>query len=280
MVRGWLAAEKTTTAMATLPPDWSKSSIKKLVARLRTPGGETGLVFGRMRSFTAVSSAQVDELKAELPTLPRVSVAVIAKKLGTSSSTAWRVLHNRMEKKPCTNRVFSFQRTYPKVVNTSYFVSGLHLQSCVRFLRFVLIVCHWLHVLTPLLLSWITVFFQKLRSKATRLFVTSLLAPPDGSQLFSEFWSKVSRLSVTSLPVLQLCSVFQGYGFQFGSIDITLDWCATLPSRGEWNFSHRDDWIPQDRHNMLVWSTLFFALSWNLLLEGPNQVKSTKKGRF
>ena len=35
MVRGWLAAGKTTTAMATLRPDWPKSSIKKLVARLK-----------------------------------------------------------------------------------------------------------------------------------------------------------------------------------------------------------------------------------------------------
>ena len=94
VVRGWLAAGKTTTAIATLRPDWSK-------ARLGAPGGETGFVFGRKRSFTAVSSAQMDELKAELPTFPRVSVAVIAKKLGTSSSTAWRVLHNRLEKKPC-----------------------------------------------------------------------------------------------------------------------------------------------------------------------------------
>ena len=34
VVRGWLAAGKTTTAMATLRPDWPKSSIKKLVARL------------------------------------------------------------------------------------------------------------------------------------------------------------------------------------------------------------------------------------------------------
>ena len=57
-------------------------------------------MFGRKRSFTAVSSAQWDELRAELPTLSLVSVAVIAKKLGTSSSTAWRVLHNRLEKKP------------------------------------------------------------------------------------------------------------------------------------------------------------------------------------
>ena len=45
-------------------------------------------------------------------------------------------------------------------------------------------------------------FFQKLRSKATRLFVTSLFAPPEGLQ-FPEFWSKVTPLSVTSLPVSQ-----------------------------------------------------------------------------
>ena len=47
-----------------------------------------------------VSGDQVDELRAELPTLPRVSVAVVAKKLGTSSSTGWRVPHNTLKKKP------------------------------------------------------------------------------------------------------------------------------------------------------------------------------------
>ena len=86
--------------MATLRPDWSRSSIKKLVARLRAPGGGVGVVYTRKRSFTAFSSAQLDELKAELPTLPRVSVNVVAKKLGTSRSTAWRVLHDKLEKKP------------------------------------------------------------------------------------------------------------------------------------------------------------------------------------
>ena len=85
--------------MAKLRPDWSRSSIKKLVACSRAPGGETGHVFTRKRSFTAVSSAQVDELNAELHTLPQVSVAVVAKKLQASRSTAWRVLHNRLEKK-------------------------------------------------------------------------------------------------------------------------------------------------------------------------------------
>ena len=45
VVRGWLAAGKTTTAMAKLRTDWSRSSIKKLVARLRAPGGETAHVF-------------------------------------------------------------------------------------------------------------------------------------------------------------------------------------------------------------------------------------------
>ena len=45
MVRGWMAAGKTTTAMAKLRPDWPWSSIKKLVARLRAPGGETAHVF-------------------------------------------------------------------------------------------------------------------------------------------------------------------------------------------------------------------------------------------
>ena len=103
MVRGWMAAGKTTTAMATLRPDWSRSSIKKLVARLKAraaAGDAPGPVFTRKRSFTAFSSAQLDELKAELPTLPRVSVNVVAKKLGTSRSTAWRVLHDRLEKKP------------------------------------------------------------------------------------------------------------------------------------------------------------------------------------
>ena len=81
-------------------PDWSKSSIKMLVARLKATGGDTGAVYSRKRYFTAVSGAQVDDLKAELPTLPRVSVAVVTKKLGTSSSTAWRVLHKRLEKRP------------------------------------------------------------------------------------------------------------------------------------------------------------------------------------
>ena len=47
--------------------------------------------------------------------------------------------------------------------------------------------------------------------------------PLDGSQLFSECWSKVTCLSVTTEPVLQLCSVFQSYGFQFGSVDITFE---------------------------------------------------------
>ena len=50
--------------------------------------------------FTALPGAQVDELRAELPTLHRVSVAVVAQKLGTSSSTVWRVLHNRLREKP------------------------------------------------------------------------------------------------------------------------------------------------------------------------------------
>ena len=63
-------------------PDWSKSSIKKLVARLKAAGGDTGAVYSRKRSFTEASSAQVDELRDELPTLPRVSVAVVAKNLG------------------------------------------------------------------------------------------------------------------------------------------------------------------------------------------------------
>ena len=64
--------------MATLRPDWSKSSIKKLVARLRAAGGDGGAVYSRKRSVRAVSSDQVDELRVELPTLPRVSVAVVA----------------------------------------------------------------------------------------------------------------------------------------------------------------------------------------------------------
>ena len=108
---------------------------------------------------------------------------------------------------------------------------GLHLQSCVRFLRFVLIVCHWLRVLL-LSVPDGSQFFQKLRSKATRLFATSLLAPPDGSQLFPEFWSKVTRLSVTSLT----------------------------------------------QHACMI--DIFLALSWTLLLEGPNLVKSPKKEGF
>ena len=129
VVRGWLAAGKTTTAMATLRSDWSKSSIKKLVARLKAAGDDVGAVYSRKRSFRAVSSDQVDELRAELPTLPRVSVAVVAKKLGTSSSTAWRVLHDRLKKKPykpiksawprAQRHAPTFQRTHPKVVNTS-----------------------------------------------------------------------------------------------------------------------------------------------------------------
>ena len=86
--------------MAKLRPDWSRSSIKKLVARLRAAGADTGAVYSRKRSFTAVSSAQLDELNAELPTLPRVSVKMVAKRLGTSRSTAWRVLHDRLKKNP------------------------------------------------------------------------------------------------------------------------------------------------------------------------------------
>ena len=88
IVHGWMAEGKTATGMAKLRPDCSKSIIKKLVARLKAAGGDTG-------SFTAASSGQVDDLTAELPKLPRVSVATVAKKLGTSSSTAWRVLQNR-----------------------------------------------------------------------------------------------------------------------------------------------------------------------------------------
>ena len=96
VVRGWMAEGKTTTGMAKLQPDWSQSSIKKLVARLTAAGGDTGTVYSRKRSCSAASCAQVDELRAELPTLPRVSVAAVAtKKMGTSSSTARRVLHNR-----------------------------------------------------------------------------------------------------------------------------------------------------------------------------------------
>ena len=38
VVRGWMAAGKTTTAMAELRPDWSRSSIKKLVARFERTG--------------------------------------------------------------------------------------------------------------------------------------------------------------------------------------------------------------------------------------------------
>ena len=103
VVLGWMAAGKTTTAMAKLRPGWPWSSIKKLVARLRAraaAGDAPGPVFARKRSFTAVSCAQLDELQAELPTLPRVSVDVVAKRLGTSRSTAWRVLHDRLQKKP------------------------------------------------------------------------------------------------------------------------------------------------------------------------------------
>ena len=100
VMRGWLAAGKPTTAMATLRPAWPKSSMKKLVARLKAAGDDTGPVYSRKRSFRAVSSDQVDEFRAELPTLPRVSVAVVAKKHGTSSSTAWRVLHSTLKKKP------------------------------------------------------------------------------------------------------------------------------------------------------------------------------------
>ena len=148
VVGGWMAAGKTTTAMAKLRPDWSNSSIKKLVTRLKARAA-----------------------------------------------------------------------------------AG----DCVHFLG------------TPLLLPPHTdgsQLFQKLRSKTTRLFVTfvtSLLAPPDGSQLFSVFWSKATRLFVTSLPVSQFCSVFKGYGSQFGSTDITSGSCATLPCHGEWNLSHRED---------------------------------------
>ena len=54
-------------------------------------------MYSRKRSFRAVSSDQVDELSAESPTLPRVTVLG---KNGTCSSTAWRVLHDRLKKKP------------------------------------------------------------------------------------------------------------------------------------------------------------------------------------
>ena len=66
----------------------------------RSSCGDTGAVHSRKRSFTAVSSDQVDEFRVELPTLPRVSVAVVAKNLGPPHpSTAWRVLQNRLKQK-------------------------------------------------------------------------------------------------------------------------------------------------------------------------------------
>ena len=86
--------------MAKLRPDWSKSSFKNLVARLKAAGGDTGAVYSRKRSITAAFSAEVDELRAKLPALPRgVGCLCRKKKLGTSSSTARRVLHNRWERK-------------------------------------------------------------------------------------------------------------------------------------------------------------------------------------
>ena len=45
IVHGWMAEGKTTTGMAKLRPDWSKSSIKKLVARLKAAGCDTGAVY-------------------------------------------------------------------------------------------------------------------------------------------------------------------------------------------------------------------------------------------
>ena len=69
--------------------------------------------------------------------------------------------------------------------------------------------------------------------------------------------SKATRLFVTSLPVLQLF----GYGSQFGSTDITLDCCATatLPCYTERTESHKTDKICL--HARIFWSKRRVSLS-------------------
>ena len=94
IVRGWMAEGKTTTGMAKLRPEWSKSSIKKLVARLKAAGGDTGAVYSRKRSITAASSAQMDELRAELPTLPRVSDLLLHSVAGAAQQMGEKSLQN------------------------------------------------------------------------------------------------------------------------------------------------------------------------------------------
>ena len=94
LVRGWMAEGKTTTGMGKLRPDSSKSGVKKLVARFKSSGDHWGCVL----SHAIFHSVQVDDFRAELPTLPLVSVA--AKSLGLPpSSTAWRVLHHRLRER-------------------------------------------------------------------------------------------------------------------------------------------------------------------------------------
>ena len=62
---------------------------------------------------------------------------------------------------------------------------------------------------------------------------------------------------VLAYPFVAPCEVpcSKVLAFQFGSIDITLDCCAT-----------------QDRHKTCLYArhVFFFALSWTLFLEGPN----------
>ena len=72
VVRGWMAAGKTTTAMATLRPDWSRSSIKKLVARLRAPGGGVGVVY--TRKFIRLNKPHNEELLAVPASSPDLNV--------------------------------------------------------------------------------------------------------------------------------------------------------------------------------------------------------------
>ena len=88
VVHGWLAAGKTTTAMATLRPDWPKSSIKKLVARLKAAGCTLA---------SDPSERQGGRAQGRITHIASGVCCRCRKKLGTSSSTAWRVLHNTLK---------------------------------------------------------------------------------------------------------------------------------------------------------------------------------------
>ena len=233
VVRCWLAAGKTTTVMAMLRPKWSKSSIKKLVARLKAraaAGDAPGPVLARKRSFTAVSSAQVDELKAELPTLPRVSVAAVVKKLRTSSSTAWRVLHNRLEK---TYKPIKAQRVSAATV--------LRRLALCRFIR--------LRLGARLRLckgpSLPTLNLQRVFFSDEKVYKCQYLQHPQNFR----YWVDRARkrmhcaallrptshthrcsLSVTSLSVLQLCSEFQVFSTLFPQFSITFSTFLLFPT--------------------------------------------------